>query len=178
MRSCEEVGFRSTLIHKSADTTEDELLDIVKMLNNDDTVDGFIVQLPLPEQINEQKINLSIDYRKDVDGFHPVNFGRMVQGLPAFLPATPFGILLLMERYGVITEGKHCVVLGRSNIVGTPMSILLSRKANPGNCTVTIAHSRTQNLGQVLQSADIIVAAIGRPNFVTADMVREGARGH
>ncbi|MCL4145153.1 UNVERIFIED_CONTAM: hypothetical protein GTU68_063838 [Idotea baltica] len=174
-KSCDEVGFKSTLIKRPADITESELLDIVRKCNEDDELDGFIVQLPLPPHINEQTINLAIDHRKDVDGFHPVNFGRMVQGLPAYLPATPYGILILMERYGVETEGKNCVVLGRSNIVGTPMTILLSRKASPGNATVTLAHSRTKNLNKVLAQADIIIAAIGKPHFVTLDMIKPGA---
>jgi len=174
VRSCEQVGFESTLIKKDASITEEELHEIIERLNNDDEIDGFIVQLPLPKHINEEKVTLAIDPRKDVDGFHPTNFGRMAQGLPAYLPATPFGIMQMLERYNIEVEGKNCVVLGRSNIVGTPISILLSRKANPGNATVVLCHSRTQNLKSYTQNADIIVAAIGRANFLTADMVKEG----
>lgn len=175
VRSCEEVGFESTLIRKDAQITEEELLDIVKDLNENENIDGFIVQLPLPEHIDEIKVTLAIDPEKDVDGFHPVNFGKMAQGLPCFLPATPYGILQMLERYHIETSGKHCVVIGRSNIVGTPMSILLSRKASPGNCTVTLTHSRTKDLAAEVRRADIIIAAIGIPNFVTSDMVKEGA---
>jgi len=175
VRSCEHVGFESTLIRKDDSITEEELLDIVKDLNEEDDVDGFIVQLPLPKHIDEHKVTLAIDPKKDVDGFHPVNFGRMAQGLPCFLPATPFGILTMLERYKVETEGKHCLVLGRSNIVGSPMSILLSRKAYPGNCTVTLAHSRTKDIASELQKADIVIAAIGIPNYVSGDMIKEGA---
>ena len=175
VRSCEKCGFKSTLIQKNADITEQELLDIVAQLNADEDIDGFIVQLPLPRHINEEKVTLAIDPKKDVDGFHPVNFGRMAQGLPAYLPATPNGIMVMLERYGIETEGKHAVIIGRSNIVGTPMSILLSRKGNPGNCTVTLTHSRTKNLPEEVKRADIIVAAIGRADFVTAEMVKEGA---
>ncbi len=174
VRSCDEVGFESTLIQLEESITEEELLRHVEECNANPRLDGFIVQLPLPKHINEQRINLAIDYKKDVDGFHPVNFGRMVQGLPAFLPATPFGILLMLDRYHIETEGKNCVVIGRSNIVGQPMSILLSRKAYPGNCTVTLAHSRTKDLKALTKKADIIVAAIGRPEYLTADMVSEG----
>ena len=150
-------------------------MQVVKDLNDDPDVDGFIVQLPLPKHINEEKITLAIDPRKDVDGFHPVNFGRMALGLPCYLPATPFGILTILDRYNVETAGKHAVIIGRSNIVGTPMGILLSRKAKVGDCTVTIAHSRTKDLPAVVRQADIVVAAIGRADFVTADMVKEGA---
>ena len=175
VRSCEEAGFKSTLVHKDETTTEAELLEIVNGLNNDPDIDGFIVQLPLPKHINEEKITLAIDPKKDVDGFHPVNFGRMALGLPSYLPATPFGIVTMLERYNIETAGKHAVVVGRSNIVGTPMAILLSRKGKVGDCTVTITHSRTKNLPDVVRQADIIVAAIGRANFVTADMVKEGA---
>jgi methylenetetrahydrofolate dehydrogenase (NADP+)/methenyltetrahydrofolate cyclohydrolase len=175
VRSCEHVGFESTLIRKDDSITEEELLDIVKDLNEEEDIDGFIVQLPLPEHIDEQKVTLAIDPKKDVDGFHPVNFGRMAQGLPCYLPATPYGILTMLERYKVETEGKHCVVLGRSNIVGSPMSILLSRKAYPGNCTVTLVHSRTKDLSSEIKRADIVIAAIGIPHFVTADMVKDGA---
>ena len=175
VRSCEQVGFESTLLRLPAETTEAELLQTITRLNADAEIDGFIVQLPLPEHISEEKVTLAIDPAKDVDGFHPVNFGRMAQGLPCYLPATPFGILQMLERYEIPTEGKHCVVVGRSNIVGTPMSILLSRKAYPGNCTVTLTHSRTKDLTAEVRRADIVIAAIGRPNFVTADMVKEGA---
>lgn len=175
IRSCEQAGFKSTLIQKSADTTEAELLEIVKQLNEDPDVDGFIVQLPLPKHINEERITLAIDHRKDVDGFHPINFGRMAQGLPAFLPATPFGIMEILRRYNIETAGKHCVVVGRSNIVGTPISILLSRKGYPGDCTVTLTHSRTRDLPGEVRRADIVVAAIGIPEFIKGDWVKEGA---
>ncbi len=174
VRSCEQVGFESTLIRRPAGTTEAELLGIVRDLNEDPGIDGFIVQLPLPGHINEEKVTLAIDPRKDVDGFHPVNFGRMAQGLPAYLPATPSGILEILRRYEIPTEGKEVVVVGRSNIVGTPISVLLSRKAYPGNATVTICHSRTKDLARHTRQADIIVAAIGRADFITADMVKEG----
>ncbi len=175
IKSCEEVGFKSSLIRRDADTTEEEVLDIVRQLNEDPDVDGFIVQLPLPKHINEEKITLAIDHRKDVDGFHPINFGRMAQGLPAFLPATPYGIVEILRRYNIETSGKNCVVVGRSNIVGTPISILLSRKGYPGDCTVTLTHSRTKDLPGEVRRADIIVAAIGIPNFVQGDWVKEGA---
>ena len=175
IKSCEEVGFKSTMIRRDADTTEEEVLDIVRQLNEDPDVDGFIVQLPLPKHINEEKVTLAIDHRKDVDGFHPINFGRMAQGLPAFLPATPYGIVEILRRYNIETSGKNCVVVGRSNIVGTPISILLSRKGYPGDCTVTLTHSRTKDLAAEVRRADIIVAAIGIPNFVQGDWVKEGA---
>lgn len=175
VRSCEQVGFKSTLVQKPADITEDELIETVHYLNNDHDIDGFIVQLPLPKHIDEDRVTLAIDPKKDVDGFHPVNFGRMALGLPCYLPATPFGIVTMLDRYNIETSGKHAVVIGRSSIVGTPMGILLSRKAKVGNCTVTITHSRTQNLSGILRTADIIVAAIGIPNFVKADMVQRGA---
>jgi methylenetetrahydrofolate dehydrogenase (NADP+) / methenyltetrahydrofolate cyclohydrolase len=175
IKSCEQVGFRSSLIRRDADVTEAELLDIVRSLNADPDVDGFIVQLPLPKHIDEEKITLAIDHRKDVDGFHPVNFGRMAQGLPAFLPATPYGIVEMLRRYNIETAGKHCVVVGRSNIVGTPISILLSRKGYPGDCTVTLTHSRTRDLAAEVRRADIVVAAIGIPNFVQGDWVKQGA---
>lgn len=174
VRSCEKVGFRSTLVRRPADIGEEELLAIVDGLNRDQEVDGFIVQLPLPGHIDEEKITLAIKPEKDVDGFHPVNFGRMAQGLPCYLPATPAGILEMIRRYDIQTEGREVVVIGRSNIVGTPVSILLSRKAYPGNATVTICHSRTRNLETHLRRADIVVAAIGIPEFVKGDMVREG----
>lgn len=175
VRSCQQVGFESTLIRRHADITEEELLEIIADLNSNRDIDGFIVQLPLPKHIDENNITLAIDPKKDVDGFHPVNFGKMAQGLPAFLPATPFGIVTMLDRYGIETSGKECVVVGRSNIVGTPMSILLSRKAKVGNCTVTLTHSRTKDLRAHCLKADIIIAAIGIPNFITGDMIKEGA---
>lgn len=175
VRSCERIGFESTLIKRPADISREELITIVQDLNKDERIDGFIVQLPLPDHIEEDKITLAIDPKKDVDGFHPMNFGRMAQGLPCYLPATPAGILEIIRRYEIPTEGKEVVVVGRSNIVGTPMGILLSRKTYPGNATVTVCHSRTRNLGDHTRRADIIVAAIGRPNFITGDMVKEGA---
>jgi methylenetetrahydrofolate dehydrogenase (NADP+)/methenyltetrahydrofolate cyclohydrolase len=175
IRSCEQVGFKSTLVRRDADLSEAELLDIVHQLNEDPDVDGFIVQLPLPKHINEERITLAIDHRKDVDGFHPINFGRMAQGLPAFLPATPYGILEMLRRYNIDTNGKHCVVVGRSNIVGTPISILLSRKGYPGDCTVTLTHSRTKDLPAEVRRADIVVAAIGIPNFIQGSWVKPGA---
>lgn len=174
VRSCEQVGFDSTLVRKPADITEEALLEIVAELNADESIDGFIVQLPLPKHIDEDKITLAIAPEKDVDGFHPINFGRMAQGLPCYLPATPAGIMEMLKRYEIETEGKEVVVVGRSNIVGTPMGLLLSQKAYPGNCTVTICHSRTKDLAAHTRRADIIVAAIGRANFITADMVKEG----
>lgn len=175
VKSCKEVGFNSTLIHKSAETTEIELLEIVNKLNQDDDIDGYIVQLPLPKHIDENKILLAIEPKKDVDGFHPENVGKMTLNLPTFLPATPAGILELLKRYEIQTEGKRCLVIGRSNIVGLPMSILMQRNTTPGNCTVTIAHSRTKDLKGLCLEADIIIAALGKPEFVTADMVKEGA---
>lgn len=175
VRSCEKVGFNSTLIREESTISEADLLKIVQKLNDDEDIDGFIVQLPLPDHIDEEKVTLAIDPKKDVDGFHPVNFGRMAQGLPAYIPATPYGIMQMLERYNIETSGKHCVVIGRSNIVGTPMSILMSRKAKVGNCTVTLVHSRTKDVRAETLRADIIIAAIGRPYFVTADMVKEGA---
>lgn len=175
IRSCEQVGFKSSLVRRTADVTETELLEIVHQLNADPDVDGFIVQLPLPKHISEERITLAIDHRKDVDGFHPVNVGRMVQGLPAFLPATPFGIMEMLRRYAIETAGKHCVVVGRSNIVGTPISVLLSRKGYPGDCTVTLTHSRTRNLAAEVRRADIVVAAIGIPQFIQGEWVKEGA---
>jgi methylenetetrahydrofolate dehydrogenase (NADP+)/methenyltetrahydrofolate cyclohydrolase len=175
IRSCEQVGFKSSLIQREADISEAELLEIVRGLNEDPDVDGFIVQLPLPKHIDEERITLAIDHRKDVDGFHPINFGRMAQGLPAFLPATPYGIMEMLRRYNIETAGKHCVVVGRSNIVGTPISILLSRKGYPGDCTVTLTHSRTRDLPAEVRRADIVVAAIGIPEFVKGDWIKEGA---
>lgn len=175
VRSCEQCGFESTLIRKDEDITQEELLQVIHDLNNDDSIDGFIVQLPLPKHINEEVVTLAINPAKDVDGFHPVNIGRMTLGLPAYLPATPNGIMKILERYEVPTAGKHAVVLGRSHIVGTPMSILLSRNSDPGNCTVTICHSRTKNVEEICREADIIIAAIGIPSFLKAGMVKEGA---
>lgn len=175
VKSCEEVGFASTLITRPANTTEDELLQIVDQLNRDPEIDGYIIQLPLPKHINEHKILLAIDPEKDVDGFHPVNVGKMMLNLTCFLPATPAGIIELLRRYQVPTEGKHAVVIGRSHIVGLPVSVLLQRNAYPGNCTVTIAHSRTSDLKSLCKSADIVIAALGKPEFVTGDMIKEGA---
>ena len=175
VKSCEEIGFRSTLLRLPADIPEETLLEHIDILNRDTDVDGILVQLPLPAHIREQQVIESIRVDKDVDGFHPESVGRMVQGLPAFLPATPYGILLLLEHYKVETRGKHAVVIGRSNIVGRPISILLSRNDYPGNCTVTVCHSHTPNLKEICLQADIIIAALGRPEFLTADMVREGA---
>jgi methylenetetrahydrofolate dehydrogenase (NADP+)/methenyltetrahydrofolate cyclohydrolase len=175
VKSCEQVGFKSTLIKLDEDVAEEILLQEIQKLNEDPDIDGFIVQLPLPKHIDEVKVTLSIDFKKDVDGFHPVNFGRMAQGLPCYLPATPYGITLLLDRYNIETAGKHVVVVGRSNIVGTPMSILLSRKSKVGDATVTLTHSRTKNLQRILLQADIIIAAIGIPGFIKEDMVRQGA---
>lgn len=175
VKACEEVGFKSTLIRFEENVSEDELLSCVERLNNDDDVDGFIVQLPLPEHISENKITEAIDYRKDVDGFHPVNVGRMAIGLPCFLSATPSGIVELLRRYKIETRGKHCVVLGRSNIVGKPVSMLMLQKSYPGDCTVTVCHSRTKNIKEICVQADIIIAALGSPEFLKADMVKEGA---
>ncbi|MGB4840249.1 MAG: tetrahydrofolate dehydrogenase/cyclohydrolase catalytic domain-containing protein [Saprospiraceae bacterium] len=175
VKSCAQVGFQSTLIKMESDVTEEELLGEIEKLNNDQDIDGFIVQLPLPKHIDEVKVILAIDYKKDVDGFHPVNFGRMAQGLPCYLPATPYGITLLLERYNIETSGKHVVVVGRSNIVGTPISILLSRKSPAGDATVTLTHSRTKNISIIVSRADIVISAIGIPNFITEDMIKEGA---
>lgn len=175
VKACESVGFRSSLILRPSAITEAELLDLVQQLNNDPELDGFIVQLPLPAHIDEEKVTLAIDPRKDVDGFHPENIGRMVLGLPCYLPATPAGIMELLKHYKVPTAGRHAVVVGRSHIVGTPMSILLSRNDDPGNCTVTLAHSKTRDLASITRQADILVAAVGRPEMITADMVKEGA---
>lgn len=175
VKACDEIGFESTLIRYDASVPEDILLEKVQALNNDRSIDGFIVQLPLPDHIDELKITQAIDPKKDVDGFHPTNLGNMVLNLPGFLPATPAGIIELIKRNGIETEGKSCVVIGRSNIVGTPLSIMLARNSNPGNCTVTLAHSRTKNLKEICREADILIAAIGRPGFVTEDMVKEGA---
>ncbi|NGM65176.1 bifunctional 5,10-methylenetetrahydrofolate dehydrogenase/5,10-methenyltetrahydrofolate cyclohydrolase [Sphingobacterium sp. SGR-19] len=175
MRNCELVGFESTNIRYDVDVTEDELIAKIKEINQDSNIDGLIVQLPLPRHIDPEKITETIDYRKDVDGFHPINLGRMQRNLPCFIPATPYGIMLMLEYYGIDTAGKKAVVVGRSNIVGSPMSILLARNSNPGNCTVTLTHSRTANLKEEVFAGDIIIAAIGRKHFVTADMVKEGA---
>lgn len=175
VKSCERVGFNSTLIRLDENASQQELIDVVHQLNNDEDIDGFIVQLPLPKHLDEQLILEEIDPDKDVDGFHPVNVGKMVLGIDCYLPATPFGIVKLLERYKVETEGKNCVVIGRSHIVGSPMSILLSQNKYPGNCTVTLAHSRTKNLKDICLKADILVVALGIPEFLTGDMVREGA---
>ena len=175
VKACEECGFTSTLIRYEADVTEEELLKKVDELNKDTDVDGFIVQLPLPKHIDEQKVTEAIDYRKDVDGFHPVNAGRLAIGLPCFLSATPNGIMELLARYKIDTKGKRCVVLGRSNIVGKPMANLMMQKHTPGDATVTVCHSHTENIAEECRRADIIIAALGQPHFVKADMVKEGA---
>lgn len=175
VKACGEVGFKSTLIRFEATTSEMRLLEQIRELNNDPEVDGILVQLPLPGHISDDSVIDTIDPEKDVDGFHPVNVGKMVQGIPSFIPATPYGIMLLLEHYKIETKAKHAVVIGRSNIVGRPISILLSNNSNPGNCTVTICHSQTKNIKEICLEADIIVAAIGRAEFVTADMVKEGA---
>ena len=175
VKNCEEIGFKSTLIRYETEVTEDELLRRVDALNNDPDVDGFIVQLPLPAHISEQKVTEAIDYRKDVDGFHPVNVGRMSLGLPCFRSATPAGILELLKRSQIETRGKHCVILGRSNIVGKPMAMLMMRKGYPGDCTVTVCHSRSANLTEMCRSADILIVALGVPGFLKADMVKDGA---
>lgn len=175
VKACEVCGFESRLIRFEDNISEETLLDAVKQLNNDPDVDGFIVQLPLPRHIDEQRVIEAIDPRKDVDGFHPVNVGRMSIGLPCFLSATPAGIMDLLDRYGIDTKGKHCVVLGRSNIVGKPVAQLMLRKGNPGNATVTVCHSATPNIKEITRTADIIIAALGQPGFVTEDMVKDGA---
>jgi methylenetetrahydrofolate dehydrogenase (NADP+)/methenyltetrahydrofolate cyclohydrolase len=175
VRTCEEIGFHSTLIRLEDTITEFKLLDAIEKLNDNPDVDGILVQLPLPKHISDEKVINAIDPSKDVDGFHPVSVGKMVQGLPTFIPATPHGIMLMLEHYKIDTKGKHAVVIGRSNIVGRPMSILLSANTNPGNCTVTICHSATKNLKELCLQADIIVAALGKPEFVTDDMVKDGA---
>lgn len=172
--ACEECGFESTLIRYEEDVTEEELLKCVDKLNHDDNVDGFIVQLPLPKHINEEKIVMAVDYKKDVDGFHPINVGRMSIGLPCFISATPLGIMTLLQHYNIDTNGKKCVILGRSNIVGKPMAQLMMQKAY-GNATVTVCHSQSVNVKKECREADIVIAAVGIPNFVTADMVKEGA---
>ena len=175
VKACEACGFTSSLIRFESDVTEDTLLAEIDRLNQDADVDGFIVQLPLPRHINEQRIIEAIDYRKDVDGFHPINVGRLAIGLPCFVSATPNGILQLLKRYNIATSGKKCVILGRSNIVGKPRATLMMQKANPGDATVTVCHSRSKDLVKECQEADILIAAMGQPNFVTADMVKEGA---
>ncbi|MGM9475897.1 bifunctional 5,10-methylenetetrahydrofolate dehydrogenase/5,10-methenyltetrahydrofolate cyclohydrolase [Pedobacter sp. GSP4] len=175
MKNCEKVGFKSSLHRYDNSVTEAELLAKIEEINQDDDVDGLIVQLPLPKHIDPEKVTEKIDHRKDVDGFHPVNLGRMMRNLPCFIPATPYGILLMLQEYGIDTTGMHCVVVGRSNIVGSPMSILMARNANPGNCTVTLTHSKTKDLKEQVLQADIVIAAIGKKNFVTADMVKPGA---
>jgi methylenetetrahydrofolate dehydrogenase (NADP+)/methenyltetrahydrofolate cyclohydrolase len=175
VKSCHEVGFESSLLRFNPTISEEELLYEIEKLNNNNSIDGFIVQLPLPKHINEQKVIEAVSPAKDVDGFHPLNAGKMLLNLPSFLPATPYGIIQLLERYNIETSGKHCVVIGRSNIVGMPMSVLLARNSYPGNCTVTITHSRTKNLKELTLQADIIVAALGKAEFLTADMVKQGA---
>jgi len=174
IKNCETVGFKSSLVRYEGDVTEEELLKKVEELNADADIDGIIVQLPLPKHIDPEKVTERIDYRKDVDGFHPVNLGRMQRNLPSFIPATPYGITLMLKEYGIETAGKHCVVVGRSNIVGSPMSILMARNTTPGNCTVTICHSRTPDIKKFTLDADILIVAIGKKNFITADMVKPG----
>ena len=175
VKACEQCGVKSTRLSFESDITEEQLLDQIKMLNEDPDVDGFIVQLPLPKHISEQKVIEAIDYHKDVDGFHPINVGRTSIGLPAFVSATPAGIMELLKRYNIETSGKHCVVIGRSNIVGKPVASLMMQKAFPGDATVTVCHSRTTNLKEITLQADIIIAALGSPKFLTADMVKDGA---
>ena len=175
VRSCEKIGYQSTLIHLPETTSEDELLEQIHSLNTDKEIDGFIVQLPLPKHIDEEKVLMAVDPHKDVDGFHPTNFGKMALDMESFIPATPHGIVELLDRYKIDISGKHAVVIGRSNIVGRPMSILLSRKSSPGNATVTLTHSRTKNLEAITKEADIVVSALGVPNFLTKDMIKEGA---
>ncbi|WP_428331320.1 bifunctional 5,10-methylenetetrahydrofolate dehydrogenase/5,10-methenyltetrahydrofolate cyclohydrolase [Mucilaginibacter sp.] len=174
IKNCEAVGFKSSLVRYESDVTEAELLAKVAELNADTDIDGIIVQLPLPKHIDPEKVTEKIDHRKDVDGFHPVNLGRMQRNLPSFIPATPYGITLMLKEYGIETAGKHCVVVGRSNIVGSPMSILMARNTSPGNCTVTICHSRTPDIKNFTLQADILIVAIGKKNFITADMVKDG----
>lgn len=175
VKACQEVGFKSSELRYPAEITEEQLLAVVDKLNRDDDVDGYIIQLPLPKHISEQKILQAVDPDKDVDGFHPCNVGKMVAGLPTYLPATPAGIVELLKRYDIPTQGKHCVVIGRSNIVGTPMAVLMSRKERHADCTVTMCHSRTQDIKALTLQADILIVALGKPHFVTADMVKEGA---
>jgi methylenetetrahydrofolate dehydrogenase (NADP+)/methenyltetrahydrofolate cyclohydrolase len=174
VRTCEEIGFKSTLIRLDAEISENKLLQVIDDLNTDPDIDGILVQLPLPKHISDEKVINAIDPSKDVDGFHPMSVGKIVQGLPGFIPATPYGIMLMLEHYKIDTAGMHAVVLGRSNIVGRPMSILLSQNNKPGNCTVTLCHSHTKNLKEICLEADLLVAALGRPEFVTADMVKNG----
>ena len=175
VRYCEKIGYQSTLIHLPETTSEDELLEQIHSLNTDKEIDGFIIQLPLPKHIDEEKVLMAVDPHKDVDGFHPTNFGKMALDMESFIPATPYGIVELLDRYKIDISGKHAVVIGRSNIVGRPMSILLSRKSSPGNATVTLTHSRTKNLETITKEADIVVSALGVPNFLTQDMIKEGA---
>jgi methylenetetrahydrofolate dehydrogenase (NADP+)/methenyltetrahydrofolate cyclohydrolase len=175
VKACEDAGFKSTLIRFEEETPKNHLLEKIDKLNTDPDVDGILVQLPLPKHISDEHIINAIDPDKDVDGFHPVNVGKMVQGLSTFIPATPYGIMLLLQHYKIDTKGMHAVVVGRSNIVGRPISILLSENKNPGNCTVTLCHSQTKNIAELCRSADIIVAALGRPDFIKADMVKDGA---
>ncbi|MEP6747616.1 MAG: bifunctional methylenetetrahydrofolate dehydrogenase/methenyltetrahydrofolate cyclohydrolase FolD [Bacteroidota bacterium] len=175
VKACNDIGFKSSLIRFDADISENKLLETVEDLNNDPEVDGILVQLPLPKHISDEKVINAINPLKDVDGFHAISVGRLVQGLPTFVPATPYGIMLLLKHYKIDTKGMNAVVVGRSNIVGRPVSILLSSNSNPGNCTVTICHSHTKNLADICRGADILVAALGKPEFVTADMVKEGA---
>ncbi len=175
VKACERIGYKSSLIRMSSSTTQEELLNKIADLNNDLDIDGFIVQLPLPDHIDETAVTLAISPDKDVDGFHPQNVGRMALGLPTYLPATPNGIVELLKRYNIETSGKNCVVVGRSHIVGSPMSILMSRKDNPGNATVTLTHSRTKDITSITKEADILIVAIGKPEFITADMVKDGA---
>ncbi len=174
IKACERVGFKSSLVRRDSSITEEELLQIVQDLNDDDDIDGFIVQSPLPDHISELKITETIDPKKDVDGFHPTSVGKMALNLPTYLPATPYGIIELLKRYNIETSGKHCVVVGRSHIVGSPVSILMARNSNPGNATVTLTHSRTQNLSEITKTADILIVALGKKGFITADMVKEG----
>ncbi len=175
IKSCEQIGFKSTLIRRDSSSTQEEVMEIINQLNNDSGIDGFIVQLPLPKHINVDQVIEAIDPKKDVDGFHPINIGRMAKGLPAYISATPFGVLELIKRYKIETSGKHCVIVGRSQIVGLPMSILMQRNTYPGNCTVTLAHSKTKNLKEICLQADILIAALGIPEFISAEMVKEGA---
>ena len=174
VKACQKVGFKSTLIRLDESVSEEELLNEVEKINKNSDIDGLIVQLPLPKHIDEIKVTEAIDPKKDVDGFHPSNIGRMALNIPTFLPATPSGILELLKRYSVETSGKHCVVIGRSNIVGSPMSILMARNNNPGNCTVTLTHSRTSNLKEITKTADILIVALGKAEFITSDMIKEG----
>ncbi len=174
-KACQKIGFTSSVYRLPKDVSEQQLMEVIDFLNNDSEVHGFIVQLPLPKHINADAVLERINPAKDVDGFHPVNIGRLVLGLPSYLPATPAGIMMLLEKMNIETSGKHCVVLGRSNIVGTPMSLLMSRKSYPGNCTVTLCHSKTENIEEIARQADILIAAIGQPNFVKENMVKQGA---